>query len=205
LMFLKHRERERDYVQREKKKSVFEKNQSTARVPFDIPERERRVHCAEIERETRALAFQTDRERNHFKKKTYRARFALPYPSSSSPERWWWFRDDARCCCCCYSSASRENSSALPLAEFRWSFLSREKQISETDVNALVVRKSAGNVARSRVRERVFFVRPTFRDGSRWCRPEVWLFSPLRGTNKWRIASFGSPPRDLFFFSREFN
>ena len=43
-MFLK--ERERDYVQREKKKkkSVFVKNQSTARVPFDIPrERERRV------------------------------------------------------------------------------------------------------------------------------------------------------------------
>ena len=91
--------------------------------------RERRrdasIQCAEIPRWS---SKQRERERNHFKKKTYRARFASS--SSSERRRWWWFRDDdARCCCCCcccccYSSASRENSSALLLlAEFRWSFL----------------------------------------------------------------------------------
>ena len=63
-MFLK--ERERDYVQREKKKkkSVFVKKHSTARVPFDIPERERetRPMCGN----PFAVVFQTETERNHF-------------------------------------------------------------------------------------------------------------------------------------------
>ena len=86
--------------------------------------------------------------------------------------------------------------------------VSREKkQISETDVNALVVRKNAGNAARSR--GFFLFVRPTFRDGSRLVSSRsVRLFSLLLSagweSDEWRIASFGSAAGS-FIFSREFN
>ena len=73
-MFLKHTQRERDYVQREKKKSVFEKNQSTARVPFDIPERERDASIVRKSRERPARwpSKQTERETIFKKKRTVR-------------------------------------------------------------------------------------------------------------------------------------
>jgi len=175
--------------------------------------RERRrdasIQCAEIPRWS---SKQRERERNHFKKKTYRARFASSSSSSSERRRWRWFRDDdARCCCCCccccccYSSASRENSSAL-LAEFRWSFFVSQEQISETDVHALVVRKNAGNAC-----ARGFFclLDRTFRDGSRLVSSRsVRLFSLLLSagweSDEWRIVSFGSAAGS-FIFSREFN
>jgi len=152
--------------------------------------------------------FLPERRNTEKTKKTYhRARDALPRPSSAPrfPR--------ARCCCCCccyYSSASRENSSSAP-AGFRWSLcVSREKQVSETDVLSLVARKSVVSSGASRECARRFLFKTTaFRVFSSLSPREMALFSRTttpatnfmtRACVSWLVA-----PRGSFFFAEEFN
>ena len=168
--------------------------------PFDTPEseRERRVRCAEIgERKSE----RESRDRNH---KTYRARFALPRPSSSSSSERWWFRD-ARCCCCCccYSSASRENSSAP--AGFRWSSCHEKNKSPRRMFARFWCEKASGKVALLENARRVgSFLRRRVPRGVAFFRLcERWLFSLERDCrDEFYDASLGSHPAGLFFFCR---
>ena len=171
-MFLKEREREITFSAREEGEECIRKESIDCARAFRHS-RERERDASNVRKSLRGGLPNRDREKP-FLKKTYRARFAS---SSSSSERWRrWFRDDdARCRCCCYSSASRENSSALLLlAEFRWSLCVSQERKNKAPRRMLTRLSCEKTRETRRAREGFFlFVRPTFRDGSCWCRPEV--------------------------------